>query len=193
MGIRRRRPQQSLEEALAQHSGQLGDNYIGITPATFARPTGPAEQAPLVRPVFPPWVYKLPMSKDFNRNVYTSVLAAGVGATVIPVSFDMPPSFVGFCQIFGIYALSPLATTDITFSLRINQGPVEGWENVTLPPGATNLTLQNFSDLQVRMPDACTLDVIVTNNSAAGPWTVGAKIAGWYHPESEEQRIYGSL
>ena len=190
--VRRRRPI-TLADALAQHSGQLGENFIGIDADTFERPSGPAQNSPLVRNIYPPWVFKLPMSKDFSRSNYASVLAAGAGQTVTPVSFDVPPSFVGFCQEFDIYALSPLATTNIVYTLRINGGPVEGFDSIPLPPGATNLTLIIKNDLQVRLPDGCTVDVLVTNQDAAGPWTVGAVIGGWYHPESEEQRIYGTL
>jgi hypothetical protein len=104
----------------------------------------------------------------------------------------MPPTFVGYLQIFGIYILSPTNAQDVTFSLRINGGPVQGWDNVQFPPGVANFVVQNAGDLQVRVPDGATVDVLVTNGSADA-WTVGARISGWFHPLSEEQRIYGSL
>lgn len=159
----------------------------------FREQKGVTESAPLTRNIFPPWVYKLPMSQDFNANVFSSVLAAAAGATVVPVSFALPGTMVGYVQIMGIYVLSPTNATDITFTLRINQGPVSGWDGIKPPPGVTNLTVQNFSDLQVRIPNGGLVDVLVTNNNASGPWTVGAKVAGWYHPLDEEQRIYGNL
>lgn len=182
----------NLTESLARHSGQRMGAQIRVDPAVFRKQEGPADTSPLVRNVYPPWVYKLPMSQDFNVNVFSSALAGAAAATVIPVSFTLPPTFVGYCQIFGIYILSPLATQDVTFTLRVNQGPIQGWDNIKFPPGAANFVVQNFADLQVRLPDSAVLDVLVTNNNA-NAWTVGAKIAGWYHPQSEEQRIYGSL
>jgi hypothetical protein len=180
-----------LSEILAKQIGV--QHRTRITPEVFREQPGPANNAPLVRNIYPPWVFKLPMSQDYNDNLFTSVLAAGAGNTVIPVTFTLPPSFVGWEQIFGIYILTPTALTDITFTLRVNGGPVQGWDNIKFPPGAANFVVQNFADLQVRVPNSGKVDVVVTNNSAAGPWTVGAKIAGWYHPETEERRIYGSL
>ena len=180
-----------LSRVLRVRNGDAG--RLKITPEVFRQQPGPADAAPLTRNIFPPWVYKLPMSKDYNQNLFSSILAAGAGSVVTPVSFTLPKTYVGWEQIFGIYVLTPTALTDITFSLQINDAPVEGWDNVRIPPGVANFVVQNFSDLQVKVPNGGRVSVVVTNNSAAGPWTVGAKIAGWYHPELEEQRIYGSL
>ena len=179
-----------LEELLARRTG--ADQRSQLFPQNFSEPSGPAATSPLVRNVYPPWVYKLPVSVDFNVNVFNSALLGVAGNTVIPVSFTLPPTFVGYLQIFGIYVLNPTASQDVTFTLRINQGPVQGWDNIKFPPGVANFVVQNFGDLQVRIPDGGVVDVLVTNNSA-NAWTVGAKIAGWFHPENEEQRIYGSL
>lgn len=179
-----------LEDVLARHMG--ADQRATIFPENFRDEQGPGQTAPLVRNVYPPWVFKLPASKDFNRNGFASALAGVVGATVIPVTFALPPTFIGYVQIFGLYILSPTALQDITFSLRINGGPVEGWDNIQFPPGVANFVVQNFSELQVPIPDGGEVDVLVTNNSA-NAFTVGAKISGWYHSYVEEQRIYGSL
>lgn len=185
-----------FSEGLARGTGAGGVGNTGLSGANFREQAGPAvgtAKAPFTRLIFPPSLYKLPRSRDFNRNVFSSVLAAVAGATVIPVSFALPQNFVGWCQIFGLYVLTPTALTNITFALRVNQGPVEGWDNQQPPPGVANFFVQNFSDVQVPLGPGVTVDVIVTNNSAAGPWTVGAKIQGWYHSRQEEQRIYGEL
>lgn len=159
----------------------------------FQPQQGPAESAPLTRNVYPPWVYKLPISADFNRNAYDASLGAGAGSVIVPVIFTLPDGMVGWLQIFGIYVLNPTASTDITFTLRVNGGPVEGWDNIDNPPGVANFFVQNYGELQVRVPNSGKIDVLVTNNNLSGPWTVGAKIAGWYHPQSEEERIYGDI
>lgn len=181
-----------LAEALARRSGQSTGIPIRISPAVFKQTAGPAQDSPLVRNIFPPWVYKLPASQDFNVNRFDTVLAGVAGTVVVPVEFNVPATFVGYLQIFGIYILTPSALQDITFSLLVNGGPVQGWDNIKFPPGTANFVVQNFADLQVKLPDSARVSVAVTNNNA-NAWTVGAKIAGWYHPQSEEQRIYGSL
>lgn len=180
----------NLSEMLARHTGVRERNTL--VPENFVEQQGPAQSSPLVRNIYPPWIYKLPMSVDFNENNFSTALAGVIGTTVIPVTFSVPATFVGYIQIFGIYILNPTASQDVTFTLRINQGPVQGWDNIQFPPGVANFVVQNFGDLQVRLPDGATVDVLVTNNSA-NAWTIGAKIAGWYHPYSEEKRIYGSL
>jgi hypothetical protein len=184
---------ESLSDMLARRSGTGGRRAQRLTLDMLQATQGPAETAPLTRNVYPPWVYKLPISADFNRNTFSSVLGAGAGSVIVPVTFTLPDQQVGWLQIFGIYVLTPTALTDITFTLRVNGGPVEGWDNINIPPGVANSFTQNFGDLQVRVPNSGHVDVVVTNNNASGPWTVGSKIAGWYHPESEEQRIYGDI
>jgi len=180
-----------LRQAFARN--QAPDKTHVLTSQDFRENAGPAGQTPFVRTIFPPWVYKLPTSLDFNKNFYSDNLPAVAGSKIVPVSFKLPKGMVGWMQILGIFVQSPTALTDITFSLRINKGPVGGWDNLKPPPGVANLFLQNFSDLQVRVPDSAEVDVQITNNAATGPWVVGAKIAGWYHPGIEEKRIYGEL
>jgi hypothetical protein len=181
-----------LAEMLARRSGQSVGNPVLITPNVFRVQPGPADTAPLVRNVYPPWVYKLPMSRDFNQNNFDLALAAVANATVTVATFQTPPTFVGFVQILGLFILSPTALQDVTFTLKINGAPIEGWDNIQFPPGVANFVVQNFADLQVRIPDGGLVTLVATNGNA-NAWTVGGKIAGWYHPQSEEQRIYGSL
>jgi hypothetical protein len=154
-----------------------------------------AQRSPPQRVVFPPYLYKLPngRSQDFNVNNFSATLAAGVGQTVVPVRFALPGQMKGYVQIFGIYVLSPTNNTAISFSLRVNDAPVQGWDDVRNPPGVANFIVQNFADLQVEVGAAVELSVVATNLNAFGPWTVGAKIAGWYHSEADEQYYFGEL
>lgn len=179
-----------LEEVLARHTG--ASQRATIFPENFREQPGPATSSPLVRTIDSPQKFKLPMSVDFNRNAFDVALAAAIGATATITSFQMPPTFVGFLQIFGIFILSPTAVQDVTFTVRINGAPVEGWDNIQFPPGVANFVVQNFSELQVRIPDSA-LVTLTASNGSANAWTIGGKLSGWYHPLSEEKRIYGSL
>lgn len=179
-----------LEAMLARHSGQSMGRVV--TPEVFRQQQGPADTSPLVRNVYPPWVYKLPTSADFNQNVYNAALAGAAGAFVEILTLTLPATYVGWIQIFGIYILTPTANQSVTFTLKINGAPVQGWDNIQFPPGVANFVVQNFSDLQVRVPDGGKISIVATNNNA-NAWTVGAKVSGWYHSFVEEQRIYGTL
>lgn len=180
----------SLSEILARRTGSASRARLDAT--VFRQQEGPADSSPLVRNIYPPWVFKLPMSQDFNASDFATVLAGVIGTTVEITSFTLPETMVGWIQIFGLYILSPTALQDITFTLRVNGAPVSGWDNIKFPPGVANFVVQNFSELQVRAPNSAKISVTATNNSA-NAFTIGAKISGWYHPLTEEQRIYGAL
>lgn len=163
----------------------------------YGPPRGPgniADQAPYTRLVYPPRIEKLPSSQDFNAQDFTMVLGAGAGTTITSaaLSFTVPASQVGWLQNFSYYILTPTANTAISFAVRINQAPVSGFDNRRNPPGVANFIVGEYNDLRIRLPMACTVDIIATNLNASGPWTVGGVLGGWYHPQIEEARIFGS-
>jgi len=100
---------------------------------------------------------------------------------------------VGFIQGFSIYLLTPTALTSVQWTLRVNNSPVSGWENLQNSPGVANLYREDFSDLRVRIPASGVVDVLITNLNANGPWTVGGRIQGWYHPPEAESNRYGTI
>lgn len=188
----------NLRDVLSKH--RAPDMHDLLTGGALGRSQpsdqlGPGATAPLVRQIFPPWVYKLPTSSDFNAQDFATILAAGAGAQVTAAgwTFRLPATNVGYVQIFGIYVLNQTAATSIAWSLRINESPVPGWSNIQNPPGTANIFVQNYSELQVRVPNGAKVDVLAINQNAGGPWTIGAKINGWYHPLIEERRLYGEL
>lgn len=153
-----------------------------------------AADAPFTRLVFPPRIEKLPESRDFNVQDYTLILPAGVGSQVQGPSFTLPASQVGWLQNSGLYLLTPTALTSVTLIIRINDGPIPGFDNLQNAPGIANLVLFPVEDdMRVRVPTHARVDCIIRNNNANGPWTVGAFLGGWYHPESAELRQWGPV
>jgi hypothetical protein len=179
-----------LEAVLARQMGT--QERHSLLPENFIEQPGPGNSAPLVRNVYPPWVYKLPTSQDFNAEAYNGALAAAAGATVTIAAFQVPRTYVAWIQIFSIYVLAPTANQLVTWTLRINGAPVGGWDNIFFPPGVANFGVRDFSDLQVPVPSGGLVEIIATNGNA-NAWTVGGKVSGWFHSESEERRIYGDL
>lgn len=155
----------------------------------------PSEGAPFSRQVPAPWISKFPSSRDFNRNDFSLTLpaVAGFELTSPLLRVQIPGGTVGWVQIFGLYVLTPTALASVRYALRVNRAPVEGYDNIDTPPGVANFIVQNFSDIQIRIPNGGLVDIAITNLNGNGPWTVGGKIAGYFHPKTEEDRIYGTL
>lgn len=150
---------------------------------------------PALRTLLPPQTTPLITSQNFTAQDYAMVLAAGVGSTITSAaaSFRLPASQVGWLQNFTLYVLTPAATTSVQWTVRINGGPIPGWDNIQNAPGVANLFVGEYNGLAIRIPNGALVDVLITNLNANGPWTVGAKIAGWYHSLADEARVYGSL
>jgi hypothetical protein len=157
--------------------------------ARGARPIPPGE-APATRVIFPPWVYKLPQSVDFNFNDF--VVALGPNATVQPASlrFQLPTSQVGWIQALRWFMQASTTATDVTFILRINGAPVPGYTQANPPMAAAGILLSE-SEIQVPIPDSGVVSVSIRNNNA-NPQVVGAQIKGWYHPGSAEDYYWGA-
>lgn len=181
---------------VARHGGYVDAAGQPTCPAPGGAPRLPprlvgAQQMGLQRIIFPPRIEKLNLSQDFNVNAYNLALPAGAGSTVVLPGFQVPQGQIGWLQETFLYVLTPDATINATWTVRINQSPVPGFDNLIAPPGLANFYLIGTDDMRVRLPNGCYVDVLITNNSAAGPWTVGAGLAGWYHPEVAERRAFG--
>jgi hypothetical protein len=147
--------------------------------------------AKLVRSIQPPRIEKIGASQDFRINSNSLILPAGAGATVVLPSFTLPTGQVGWLQQFSLYTLAPDATLQAQWKVRINSGPVPGFDNLLNPPGIANLLIDGEDDMRVRLDIGVTIDVLITNLGGSGPWTVGALLAGWHHPLAAEKRAWG--
>ncbi len=154
-----------------------------------------AARSSLTRVIDPPYREKLPSSQDFNVQDYNMNLLAGIGQQITSdaLRFQIPQGTVGWLQEVTFYTLTPTALTSVSFAIRINQGPVAGFSDIQNTPGVANFARDDKGDLRIRIPDGAVVDIIITNRNANGPWTLGGKLAGWFHPFSDEVRIYGEI
>lgn len=153
----------------------------------------PPADAGYVRTQPSPWTEKLgSQSRDFRASDFAIVLPAVAGSqtTSAQLRFALPGDQVGWLQQNSIYILVPVATTRVLWTIRINGGPVSGFDNIRNPPGAANFILINDNDMRVRVPQGATVDMLITNEDGAAV-TVGGKLAGWYHPRQLELRNWG--
>lgn len=149
-------------------------------------------EAPFTRLVYPPRIEKLPASQDFNVQDWQVTVPAVVGAVVTPAAlqFQIPASQVGWLQEMSLYVVGMTPTTLVSMAIRINGGPVPGFDNIQNSPGTANIFRDNKSELRIRLPNAALVTVAFTNVSGVAA-TVGGRLAGWYHPIAEEIRIFG--
>jgi len=163
----------------------------GSNRGRFPDPKGEIARTAQVPPY---WQLKPPEGIDFFAKM-TGTLAAGAGSILVlapsPV-LRILPDYKGVVAGVTIFINAPLATLDITFSLRINAAPVQGWDQLESFATAANALIIPFpGTLQIN--GGSQLDVLVTNNSAAGPWDVGANIAGWSWARINEDIAFGRI
>lgn len=149
----------------------------------------PPRRMPVIQPYY---TEKPPSGQDFYFNE-TGVLAAGAGSTlVLPAAGPLliNPNFEGVIKSVVIFIDAPLTTLDIVWQLRVNGGGVVGWDALrTFPRTANNLSIEFSGTVQV--PGSSKIDVLITNNNAVGPWTVGAEVSGWAWPVADRVRVFG--
>lgn len=183
--------------AARRMGGPLPSGVVPCDPPNRSVPPGIAPRgqditdAELVRAIQPPRIEKIGASTDFRINSNTLVLPALLNGTVALPGFQLPRGAVGWLQQFSLYTLTPTALTQAQWKVLINGGPVPGFDNILNPPGIANLIVDGEDDMRVRLPSNCTVSVLITNLNGAGPWTVGATLAGWYHPLAAEERAWG--
>lgn len=171
----------------------------GIRPLPMDEPGPPsppqrsAGNTLIARSIHSPSVEKLRASRDFYVRDYAIALAAVAGTRVTSASlqFQLPKDQVGWLQVASLYILTPNATTSVVYRIRINGGPIPGFNDWQMPPGVANFTEIGINRMQVELPMGCLVDMEIENLAATGPWTVGGTLAGWYHPQDAEHRVWG--
>jgi len=156
-------------------------------------PPPPVEELRPVAAIPPFYSVKPPSGVDFYFNVGPVVLAAGVGSSVViapATPLVVQALYEGIIAFVTIFLDAPNTTTDVTFTLRFNGGPVQGADALrSFPRTANNLSIT--FPFNIVAPGSSTIDVLATNNSAFA-WNVGAEVGGWQYPESLRRRVFGA-
>lgn len=177
---------------------RANDIFGGVAPndmKSWAQPLQTTDRAgaiPRSAQIPPFWLYK-PVSGVDLYSAGAGSLAAGAGSTVNIVlnrQWTILAGYEGVLQSLVIGVTTPLATLDIFFTLLANGAPVQGWDAFVPPAVAANAILLPFNG-PLQLPERTELSVRVTNNSAAGPWSVSATLAGWMWPRIARQQTFG--
>ena len=152
-----------------------------------------AEQSRAEVSLTPWWQERPPFATDFTAIEKAEVLVA-VAGTVLALpgaTFQLPPGdFIAVVKAVTIFIDAPTLLTDVNWQLRINNGPVAGWDNLsTFPRVATNLSI-DFGGT-VFVSQGAQISMVAINNANTGPWTVGGQITGWYLSRADIDRVFG--
>lgn len=144
----------------------------------------------------PFWQFKPPSGLDLFTEFRGTVAAGAGSSSVLPLSAGLRPwtilsAYNGVMSSFALFVDTPLATLDITFVVLANGAPIPGWDQLRPFPVGANAIIQPINGT-LQLPENTTLTVLVKNNAASGPWTVGAQVAGWMWPRIDEQQTFGA-
>lgn len=138
--------------------------------------------------VYPWWERPYQSSLNILPIAQGLVLAAGAGAMVQGPSIEVPNGYSWVIRGINIFAINTTANTNILYLLRFNQG-ILGNQYTTFGRVANSIEVP-FPILE-KGEGPGTLDVLIVNNNAFGPWTVGASFTGWFTPTVDARRVSG--
>jgi hypothetical protein len=163
-------------------------------------PGGPQNAVPSVQ-IHPVWEFPPAQAFQFYLNQTSSQqskvatqLPAVAGATLLlPGLIYQPPPFMkSVLRLVSIFCDAPTQQTNISYIVRVNGAPQSGFTFSFFPRLAANESV-DFSVLLRDIPINSVIDMIIMNNAATGPWTVGGALSGWSYSEADAIRLYGSL
>lgn len=142
--------------------------------------------------VYQPELYPIPDAQEFNPSGTAATSAVGTGTITLSPSVNsktgiqLPSGNIGILRNFAISITNMQTTTNVTFSLLMNNAPVGGYGGISIIPRSAPFVIDSF-DCFIRIPDGALLTVQFSNIDG-GPYTVGASLGGWYWPTSSGVR-----
>jgi hypothetical protein len=134
-----------------------------------------------------PEVFPLPDAQVFNSELQQASALIQTFTLGFTPAVSILSGYFAIVNSFTIYVQNMLATTNVLFSLLSNGTPVQGYNNLTIFPGASPRIANTF-DAPVRFTGATTLTVQITNGDG-GTYLLGAAISGWQWPISSDRRF----
>lgn len=132
----------------------------------------------------PPWFdTRPPLAQEIGpvRAFQPGFTAANTPAPIPGSAFTLPASRIGVIRSLSFAVNNLLLTSAITFTVRINQSPVQGWARIPIFQVASPFltTAYGPDETWIYVPESSTVDVEV-NVTDAGTYQLGADYHGWH-------------
>jgi hypothetical protein len=147
------------------------------------RPAGPTGS--LSVPV--PWSIRPPSAREINVDASgTGYTNANTPATIAGSAFTIPPDNVGILRSVVLSVNTMLTTSALTWTLRFNGVPVDGWSQLTIFPRNAGSVSIAFGPTEtfIPVPEGTTIDVQIGVGAAdANTYQAGVTYHGWSYPK----------
>lgn len=171
------------------------DNF---TPDPSMQPGGPPQPQPSLQ-VHPPWEFPPSGAQLFQPAADTTSagvaqLPAGAGnqITIPGLSYTTPSTMISVVRTVQIFVNNPDTTFNVDYWLRQNGQPLTAQPFRTFGFLAGALIIA-YAIIIRDVPAAATIDMLIVNRGAGGPWTVGGAFSGWSYTQQQAQALTGGL
>lgn len=140
--------------------------------------TGSSLQLPL------PEVLPIPSAKEFNPLGQKATVGAENNTVITGTVLDIPDSTFGVIRGVSLYITNMLTTTNVVWSLIVENATPQGFNQLTIFPRAAPFVSNGF-DSMIRFNGPARIQVIFSNLDG-GAYTVGASFSGWFWPTGSD-------
>lgn len=145
---------------------------------------GGSGNGPIVR--FLPDQEPIPTSQQVNTFGQATSTVAETGIEITGAQLVLPSGIIARIASVSFYVTNLLDTSILSFTVTINNAPVQGFSNVGIFPGVASRVSVGF-DCYILTPSGATVEVFYTNGDG-GSYIVGAALSGWQWSEADGVR-----
>lgn len=157
-----------------------------ITPPTSLGRGGVPQHAGVALQIPLPDVFPITDAREFNPLGSANTAAVQQNIEIADTVLDVPGATYGIIRGVSLYITDMLTTTDVTWSLIIDSGSPQGFQQLTIFPRAAPFVSNGF-DAAIRFSGPARIVMTFTNNDG-GTYVVGASYSGWYWPTASDAR-----
>jgi hypothetical protein len=164
-----------------QQRGVPADLIAPFAPFRPAGSGGPGIDRALQ--IYLPEIFPIPAATEFNTLLTKATVAAETN-TDFGILIDVPDNNIAIIRGVSLFITNMLTTTQITWTLLTNNGPVGGYSNLFIFP-RTAPFVSNAFDSFIRVDNGQIVRAQFTNPATdGGSYTLGIAVSGWWWPKT---------